>query len=569
MGELFKDNNFTVPMYQRNYDWESDQIVDFWDDLVDLVEGNRNSHFFGQIVTFKNEDGRQEIIDGQQRLTTSPIFMAVIKDIATKMYQDNFAKDISLSDLDRGDKLRDIRNAVKKLIRGDHEGDQASLVVEQRSANNGELEDYFYALTHKASEALNETSKVAPIKKMRSTYTTIHKWIENDLKLKKTLGERIDRLDNIFNSFYDKFYIVMISAPSRIDAFTIFETLNSRGKDLEVSDIIKNHLMSLLNSDMDSANTQWQRIASAFNGDSHKISRFIRTYWAASHKVIQESKLYRAISQQITNSNDATVFLKDLDALVEIYTVLDSPVSPKSHYEFFKNKFITQHLDILNRMHVMLYYPIVMAMYYRGYHEDDILKAVNKILSVFVRHRTINNEGTNVLESGFSEVAQHIWNVDLNGIDDIINELNDKLLKSDDSIKANFSALSKEGGLKGPKKWTLVYLLSEIYSYLYDDFADNNLYTKVFDQDNYKLVHISSDDSLGDYKDYIGNWTILEKRLATSAEEDSSKLVDALNQSELKANNELFKSVEFGGWDPDQIRERQTDFAQNVVNQIW
>ncbi len=52
MGELFKDNNFTVPMYQRNYDWESDQIVDFWDDLVDLVEGNRNSHFFGQIVTF-------------------------------------------------------------------------------------------------------------------------------------------------------------------------------------------------------------------------------------------------------------------------------------------------------------------------------------------------------------------------------------------------------------------------------------------------------------------------------------------------------------------------------------
>lgn len=569
MGELFKDNNFTVPMYQRNYDWESDQIVDFWDDLVDLVEGNRNSHFFGQIVTFKNEDGRQEIIDGQQRLTTSLIFMAVIKDIATKMYQDNFAKDTSLSDLDRGDKLRDIRNAVRKLIRGDHEGDQASLIVEQRSANNGELEDYFYALTHKAIEALSETSKVAPIRKMRSTYTTIHKWIENDLKLKKTLGERIDRLDNIFNSFYDKFYIVMISAPSRIDAFTIFETLNSRGKDLEVSDIIKNHLMSLLNSDMDSANTQWQRIASAFNGDSHKISRFIRTYWAASHKVIQESKLYRAISQQITNSNDATIFLKDLDALVEIYTVLDSPISPKSHYEFFKNKLITQHLDILNRMHVMLYYPIVMAMYYRGYHEDDILKAVNKILSIFVRHRTINNEGTNVLETGFSEVAQHIWSMESNGINEIVKELNDKLLKSNDSVEANFSALSKEGGLKGPKKWTLIYLLSEIYSYLYDDFAENNLYSKVFDQDNYKLVHISSDDSLGDYKDYIGNWTILEKRLATSAEEDGSKLVDALNKSELKANHELFKSVEFGGWDPDQIRERQTDFAQNVVNQVW
>ncbi|PAL05054.1 hypothetical protein B8W93_11860 [Lentilactobacillus kefiri] len=218
------------------------------------------------------------------------------------------------------------------------------------------------------------------MKKMRSTYTTIHKWIVGDLKLKKTLGERIDRLDNIFNSFYDKFYIVMISAPSQLDAFTIFETLNSRGKDLEVSDIIKNHLMALLHDDMDSANSAWQRISSAFNGDSHKISRFIRTYWAASHKVIQESKLYRAISQEITNMSDATTFLKDLDALVEVYSVLDSPIAPKSHYEFFRNKLITQHLDILNRLHVMLYYPIVMSMYYRDYREDDILKAIRVCL---------------------------------------------------------------------------------------------------------------------------------------------------------------------------------------------
>ncbi|MDH5109698.1 DUF262 domain-containing protein, partial [Lentilactobacillus kefiri] len=192
-----------------------------------------------------------------------------------------------------------------------------------------------------------------------------------------------------------------------------------------------------------------------------------------------------------------------------------------------------------------------------------------KILSIFVRHRTINNEETNVLEGGFSEVAQHIWNMELNGIDDIIKELNDKLLKSDDSIKANFSALSKEGGLKGPKKWTLVYLLSEIYSYEYDDFAENNLYPKVFDQDNYKLVHINSDDSLGDYKGYIGNWTILEKQLATGTEDDMTKLMNALNQSELNANHKLSDSLQAGEWGSDQIRERQDNFANNVVTQLW
>lgn len=64
IGELFKDNNFVVPLYQRNYAWETNEIGDFWYDLLDLVEGKRNSHFFGQIVTFKNDDKDQEIIDG-------------------------------------------------------------------------------------------------------------------------------------------------------------------------------------------------------------------------------------------------------------------------------------------------------------------------------------------------------------------------------------------------------------------------------------------------------------------------------------------------------------------------
>ncbi|MDT7013757.1 DUF262 domain-containing protein [Levilactobacillus namurensis] len=62
ISELFRDNNFIVPLYQRNYAWGTNEVEDFWGDLLELVKGYRNSHFFGQIVTYKNEQGDQEII---------------------------------------------------------------------------------------------------------------------------------------------------------------------------------------------------------------------------------------------------------------------------------------------------------------------------------------------------------------------------------------------------------------------------------------------------------------------------------------------------------------------------
>ncbi|MBU7527090.1 DUF262 domain-containing protein, partial [Lactiplantibacillus pentosus] len=146
---LFRDNNFTVPLYQRNYAWGKDEVKDFWDDLQDIIEGKRNSHFFGQIVTFKNERGEQEIIDGQQRLTTSLIFMSAIRDIAIKLGQrvQGTPTDINADD-EIGDTLRMIRTQVRKSIRGTKD-DQPSLVVQQHvedQYSDETLEDFFKKL---------------------------------------------------------------------------------------------------------------------------------------------------------------------------------------------------------------------------------------------------------------------------------------------------------------------------------------------------------------------------------------------------------------------------------------
>lgn len=77
---LFQDSksDFLIPDYQRPYAWGDDECKTLWEDLFSFSFPNDNSdqfndndeYFLGPIVTFKNDDRKMEIIDGQQRLTT-------------------------------------------------------------------------------------------------------------------------------------------------------------------------------------------------------------------------------------------------------------------------------------------------------------------------------------------------------------------------------------------------------------------------------------------------------------------------------------------------------------------
>jgi hypothetical protein len=403
---------------------------------------------------------------------------------------------------------------------------------------------------------------------MERAYDSMHKWVRKYIQEETTLTDQITVLKSIYRSFVKKFYIVMISTSSLTDAFTIFETLNSRGKSLEPSDIIKNQLFSVLDKNIRDANKQWKNISSTFSSDSKEITKFIRAYWAAKERKVSESKLYRSISQKIKTPDQAETFLRELNELVMLYQVLQSPSSQKRNRQVFTNRSIIQIIDILDKMNVKLYYPIAMAVYHQQFDENDMLLVLHKILSVYVRHRVINKETTNTLETGFSDIARKIWSMDLGTTDKIIDALNSNLLQSNDSIEASFSVLEKHGGQKGAKKWTLLYLISKLYESEYGDFKEQGAYFEVFHDEDFRLIHINSSEELGEHLDRIGNWTILEKGLADKLENDEMSLIIALSNSELNGNRSLISSLESGTWNEDAIDKRQAHFKEGIA-EIW
>ena len=74
---------FVIPEYQRPYAWSDEQVETLFEDLWEFTAGsggteNNGSYFLGSIVSYENDDGEQEIIDGQQRITSLFLLLRAI-----------------------------------------------------------------------------------------------------------------------------------------------------------------------------------------------------------------------------------------------------------------------------------------------------------------------------------------------------------------------------------------------------------------------------------------------------------------------------------------------------------
>lgn len=88
---LNSELTFLIPIYQRKYEWDEDNLFKLLDDIYARIEDN-TSHFFGSLVIRKEENKNNvywRVIDGQQRLTTSLILICVVRDILHEMTNSN------------------------------------------------------------------------------------------------------------------------------------------------------------------------------------------------------------------------------------------------------------------------------------------------------------------------------------------------------------------------------------------------------------------------------------------------------------------------------------------------
>lgn len=216
--ESGKENPFIIPEYQRPYAWTEEQIVTLFDDLWEFVSNeNQGTYFLGSIVSYKNEDGEQEIIDGQQRITSLFLLLrAIYKKLTSTNEMTKEAKNF----------ITQIEPAIWRTQKLTGEVDYGDTLLNSR------------VVTDKANFILKEILKTGEIQP-----NAIDSYSKNYLKFIELYEEAsINNPLKIYEFIYtllNKAILLPITADSQDTALTIFSTLNDRGLPLSDADIFK------------------------------------------------------------------------------------------------------------------------------------------------------------------------------------------------------------------------------------------------------------------------------------------------------------------------------------------
>ena len=299
LSKIFSSKfNYNIPSYQRPYSWTIQEAGILFDDLYDFYknEDKEENYFLGSIVLIKQGDyPKSDVIDGQQRLTTLTILLAVIAH--------------SLSDSDDRDEFKNYIN--EKGIKSQGIKPKPRLKIRER--DNNFFKSYVQELKIDELTSLKPDSQDTEAKAniVRNAQTL-------QQKIKDTFANEADIFD--FGSFLvQRCYLVVVSTPSQQSAFRIFSVMNSRGINLLATDIIKSDVIGKINEDnRDNYTDQWEEIETQLGRDDfNDLFGHIRMIKMKSKakKSLQE-EFYKYV---LTDINNDTV-IEFIDNVLEPYS---------------------------------------------------------------------------------------------------------------------------------------------------------------------------------------------------------------------------------------------------------
>jgi len=374
---------YNVPKYQRDYSWDKEQWSDLWYDVLQMIE-DQDSHYMGYLVLQTNDDKNYQIIDGQQRLTTLCILILAVVDYLKKLpgteeerkANEMRAQNIHTSYIGNLDMLS--LTSVNKLV---------------LNRNN----DHFYKTYLSALQKMPKRGLNASEKLLKSAFESFSTYLVK--KFQKT-EELINFVDNLVNNIF----FTVITVTDELNAFKVFETLNARGVQLSSSDLLKNYIFSVANTNdlhqtkLDELENIWAEIADILK--DNQVSEFLRFYWNCTHKTIRKNQLYKTIRNEIKTPEAAFSLLRDMRSKADIFMALKNP----SDELWRELPDVAENLHLLNLFNVVQPIPLLMTAYV-NLPEKIFSSLLAKIIVITFRYNIICGKNPNEQENVYNKIA--------------------------------------------------------------------------------------------------------------------------------------------------------------------
>lgn len=313
IAALLRTRTLAVPAYQRSYSWstaagsavtrdagsDKQQVVEFWDDLHSSFT-NEISYFLGTVVLAGGDDddlGRKSVIDGQQRLATASLLLAAIRNRYEAGGETDDANSTQQEFLGRYDKRA--RADLPKLILNTEDRDYY-----QRHIIRGED----LKPSNFSQRLLSEAYEYLQVKVDEFAKAHGDNWATK-------LAELESWLDNSVQ-------VVAIVVATEADAFMIFETLNDRGADLTVADLLKNYLFSQSGDRLDEVQANW--LTTLGNLGIEKVGNqlfttFARHLLSSKFGLVREREVYGKLKSVVEDPGSTVNFTQELKQASRLY----------------------------------------------------------------------------------------------------------------------------------------------------------------------------------------------------------------------------------------------------------
>ncbi len=543
---------YRVPQFQRDYSWEEENWEDLWNDILNTYTA-KEAHYMGSIVLQIKGDERDKefwIIDGQQRFTTLSILtLALIHKI----------KDLAKQGIDPEQNNERVELLLKQYI---GQKDPASLLYSSKLFLN-ETDDSFYQRLLNFKEPLNPNKLKSSEKLIWSAFLFFKDKIETQFIEEKN-GELISSF--LTKTVAEQLKFIQITVVDELNAYTVFETLNSRRVELTSTDLLKNYLFSLVaksETDLKVVKNQWKKIVEAIG--LKKFPTFLLAFLNGNSSLVTEDKLFKAIKSKVQLESDVLNILDQLESYAYIYNALSN-----SEDELWNgDKEIKENIQTLNLFQVTQCYSLLMVSMDK-LEKAEFKKILRAIVTISFRYNVIVKVQTKLMEKVYNFVANKISSGEFQKSNEIISNLKGIYI-SDEMFKTYFELKSLNTENSQQKK-IVRYILYKIESQM-----ENGIKTS-FDLDDGTIEHILPENmdehwsSLFSEEDHsnciysLGNLTLLEpiKNSKDAARLSFQKKLPVYNTSRFA----ITKEIKGNEWSVKMIKHRQANLAK-IASGIW
>ena len=541
---LFSDTqaDYLIPDYQRPYAWEDTECQTLWDDLFAFAipedDASRfkreDKYYLGPIVTFKNEGGKQEIIDGQQRLTSLLLLLRAF-----------YERSSNQKDSETESMRKMIEQCIWKTDEFD-KPDQNALKIDSEVATDEDKGEFLEIL--KSGKAHDN---------YKSQYAENYRFFE------KKIDEFVNKLPDFFKylpvRILNNCILLPIEAENQDTALQIFSTLNDRGKPLSDADIFKAQFYKHYSA-MGQKETfidRWNKLADLASASFKNTSS-----GSPMDELFTRYMYYQLALQGNTNTSTGLrkFYERDNYALLKKEQTLEHIEALADFWSDVRTQDKERFLDkILRRFFVLNYAPNSMWTYFvsvyflhhrqpDGMLEDTPFFQFLERITAFIWAYTLTHSGVDALRKpvfyGMGQIVRG----------QTVTFANDDLFEREDFIRVfrNYQFSNRRQITKSMLAWWAFQFDEQELLDLGCDLHTEHIYAR-------KRAEMEPSATIQPKLELLGNKSLLEQRINISASD--YRFIDKVRvykgKHKKKVGTRIYELLE--------MADQQTDFTEDDI----